>query len=365
MPDEEVYISKIDDLKNEISITKKNKATNKHIGILRAKIAKARKELAQIKKTGGTGFFVRKNGDATVSLVGFPSSGKSSLINELTNISSKTAEYAFTTTSIIQGTMMYRGAHIQMLDLPGIMEYAHAGYGKGSTVIGQVRSSDLILFVVDVKNIHHLEILINELSSASIYVNRQQPRIRYTNTAGSHLRINTNRSGMDPLYIKEVFNGFGIYGGNVWIFDKVGEEELLSILLGRARYVNSIIALNKIDLDPSYMELLKQIEKAFGMKTVPVSATNSQNILMLRRAIYSKCDLIRVYIRPKENAPKSPLTMKHGSSVSDLARKIHSKLADDVKSAYVTGLSTKFPNQRVGSKHILKDGDIITLILER
>lgn len=365
MPYEEDYISKIDDLENELSTTKKNKATNKHVGILRAKIAKAKRELSQIKKTGGTGFFVRKNGDATVSLVGFPSSGKSSLINKLTNISSKTAEYAFTTTSIIQGTLVYRSAHIQVLDLPGIMEYAHSGYGKGSTVIGQARNSDLILFVTDVKNSANIGVLIKELNSAGIYMNKDPPRVRYTSAPGSHLKININKSGIDSKYVMEIFNGLGMYGGNVWILDTVDEEELLSLLTGRARYINAIIALNKIDLDPSYADLSNHVEKTFGMKTIPTSAINSKNLRVLGKAIYFGCNLIRVYLKPRESQAKSPITTKQGSTVLDLARKIHSKLADEIKSAYITGPSTKFPNQRVSSKHILKDGDIITLILKR
>ena len=72
----------IEMIRAEIDKTQKNKATNAHIGKLKAKIAqlklKEEKAAAHSKASGGgKGFEVKKSGDATVSLVGFPSVGKS------------------------------------------------------------------------------------------------------------------------------------------------------------------------------------------------------------------------------------------------------------------------------------------------
>lgn len=365
MPEKEVFEAKIEQIEEELSKTKKNKATNKHIGILRAKIAKAKRELAQIRRGGGYSFFAKRSGDATVALVGFPSSGKSSLINVLTNASSKTGEYAFTTTTIVQGTMVFRDAHIQILDLPGILEYAHAGYGKGSSVIAQVRDSNLILFVLDIKSTEQLGILINELRSTGIFINRPKPSIRYTNTHNSPFRVLTNRSGMDDRIIKEIFNGLGMFNGEVVISDPVGEDETIAILTERARYLRAIVALNKVDVDIGYADIANSISERFGIEVIPVSALNSYNIDTLKQAIYKNCGIIRVFVKPKEESKPSPITLREGSSVESLAKRIHTKLADEVKSAYVNGPSAKFKNQRVSSKHILMDGDIITFIREK
>ena len=92
----------IKSLEEEIGKTQKNKATNAHIGKLKAKIAalKARKEKAQAhakSSGGGPGFEVKKSGDASVALVGFPSVGKSSLISQLTEVESEVGNFAFTT----------------------------------------------------------------------------------------------------------------------------------------------------------------------------------------------------------------------------------------------------------------------------
>ncbi len=77
-PDKKAALeSKLDEYKKEYSKTKHNKATNLHLGILRAKIADVKKEIIEAgKKHKGEGFFVKKRGDATVALLGFPERGK-------------------------------------------------------------------------------------------------------------------------------------------------------------------------------------------------------------------------------------------------------------------------------------------------
>lgn len=71
--------------------------------------------------SGGSaeGFAVARNGDARVALIGFPSVGKSSLLNTLTLTESEAANYEFTTLTCIPGVLKYKGSKIQVLDLPG------------------------------------------------------------------------------------------------------------------------------------------------------------------------------------------------------------------------------------------------------
>ena len=83
---------------------------------------------------GGDGFDVRKAGDTRVGLVGFPSVGKSTLLSKLTSTESEVAAYEFTTLTAIPGTIQYKGARIQLVDLPGIIEGAKDGKGRGKQV---------------------------------------------------------------------------------------------------------------------------------------------------------------------------------------------------------------------------------------
>nr|XP_011464871.1 PREDICTED: developmentally-regulated G-protein 3-like isoform X1 [Fragaria vesca subsp. vesca] len=81
-------MQKIKDIEDEMARTQKNKATAHHLGLLKAKLAKLRRDLLEPTTKGGggagEGFDVTKSGDARVGLVGFPSVGKSTLLNKLT-----------------------------------------------------------------------------------------------------------------------------------------------------------------------------------------------------------------------------------------------------------------------------------------
>lgn len=93
---------------------------------MKAKLAKYRSQLLEPSKKGekGDGFDVLKSGDARVALIGFPSVGKSTLLSTLTKTESEAANYEFTTLTCIPGVIDYKGANIQLLDLPGIIEGA-------------------------------------------------------------------------------------------------------------------------------------------------------------------------------------------------------------------------------------------------
>lgn len=75
-------MERIKEIEAEMARTQKNKATNYHLGTLKAKLAKLRSELFLEQSGGGgggagEGFDVARNGDARVALIGFPSVGKS------------------------------------------------------------------------------------------------------------------------------------------------------------------------------------------------------------------------------------------------------------------------------------------------
>lgn len=80
-----------------------------------------------------------KSGDARIALVGFPSVGKSTFLSKITKTKSEVAAYSFTTLTAIPGVLEYGGAEIQILDLPGIIEGAAEGKGRGRQVISAAK----------------------------------------------------------------------------------------------------------------------------------------------------------------------------------------------------------------------------------
>jgi len=111
-------ITRIKDIEYELSKTQKNKATSHHVGLLKAKLAKLRRDLLAPPKQSGSsevGFDVAKTGVARIGFVGFPSVGKSTLMAKLTGTFSAVGAYEFTTLTTVPGVLYYMGARIQIL----------------------------------------------------------------------------------------------------------------------------------------------------------------------------------------------------------------------------------------------------------
>lgn len=362
--DKETLERKLEELKEEYSHTKDNKKTNYHVGLIRMKIAQAKRDLVVAsKKTKGEGFFVKKTGDATVALVGFPSAGKSSLINVIANTRSKTALYAFTTTQIVPGTMIYKDAHIQVFDMPGLIEDAHLGKGGGRMVISAARSADLIVFVIDVNQIEQFEKLMKELNALEINVNKKKPYIQINEQPTGGIRIEVNKSGLPEEDISEILHGLSIHNAIVSIWGKVSDDELISIVSGRAIYLRAIIALNKIDTNPDYQRMVHELSKRHNIEVIPISATNRINTDLLKDKIYEGLGMITVYLKPRIGEEQlKPMILGKGATVGDAAKKFHTHIVDELKCATITGPSAHFPNERVGIAHNLAGGDVITFI---
>lgn len=97
----------------------------------------------------------------------------------MTGVYSEAADYEFTTVTCIPGVYKYKGAKIQLLDLPGIIEGAKDGKGRGKQVIGVARTCGLILIVLDAsKPLTHKFIIEYELEGFGIRLNKKPPAIR-------------------------------------------------------------------------------------------------------------------------------------------------------------------------------------------
>ena len=88
------------------------------------------------------------------------------------------AAYEFTTLTTVPGQVIYNGAKIQILDLPGIIQGAKDGKGRGRQVIAVAKTCHLIFIVLDVnKPLTDKRIIENELEGFGIRINKQPPNI--------------------------------------------------------------------------------------------------------------------------------------------------------------------------------------------
>ncbi len=350
-------------IEEELRRTPYNKATEAHIGRLKAKLARLREEIESQAARKGVQreAEIKRSGDARAVIVGFPSVGKSTLLNKITNAHSEVGEYDFTTLKIIPGIMIHKGARIQILDTPGLIEGAASGRGRGREVISIIRNSDLVLLLIDVFNPQQLEILKKELHTAGIRINQKPPEVFIRKKAGDGIKINFMvEQELDEKTIKNVLNEYRIHSAEVLIRQKITIEQLIDAINGNRKYIPAIVAINKIDLaSREYLEAIKLPEDA-----ILISAEKEIGLEKLKDEIYRALNFIRVYLKPpgRQADMQEPLILKQGATIADVCDRLHRDFKENFRYAQVWGESVKYKGQRVGLSHGLKDGDIVTII---
>jgi len=360
------YLDKIKELEQEISKTKYNKATQHHIGLLKAKIARLReKQTARSSKKGAShGYEVRKTGDGTVIMIGYPSVGKSTLLNALTDAESKVGSYAFTTLTVVPGIMEFNHAKIQILDVPGIVKGASIGAGRGKEVLSVIQSADLVMFVIDVNHPEHLEILKKEVYDKLVRVNQHRPDVKIKKTGKDGLKVaaTLKLKRIDKKTIKSILSEFKIINADVVIRDDIDADQLIDCIEDNKIYVPGIVVLNKIDTvsEEKVLDVINSLNA-----DIAVSAEKHSYIGRLKETIFEKLNLIRIFMKEpgKEPDMKEPLITFKGVSVRDVCQKLHRDFVSKFKFCRVWGKSSKFPGQKLTLKHVLKDGDVLEIHL--
>jgi hypothetical protein len=362
---------KIQAIKDELKKTKVNKATEHHVGLLKAKLAKLRREIEETEdsKGGGSGgsFDIKKSGDVSVALVGLPNVGKSTLLNQLTNARSKVAPYQFTTLTVVPGMMEYKGARIQILDLPGIIKGAASGKGLGKRVLSVVRGVDLVILILDVFQPDHAPMLKRELREMGIRLDEKPPDIviEKTNSRGVEVNSLVPLKKISIELIKDIVKVYGYNSARVLVREDVTDDQLIDVVSKNRVYIKSVTVLNKIDLVNE--GFLRELQNKIGANFIPISADKKDNIETLKEAIYNKLNMIRIYLKQKgkEADYKEPLIIKNEATVADVCNNLHRDLQKEFKHAFIWGKSVKFGGQKVGLSHQLADEDVLTIVKQR
>lgn len=299
---------KIAALEEMLAVIPKHKGTEKLQADLKKRLSKLKEEnLKKVAAKRFDPFHIEKQGAGQVVLFGFPNTGKSSLLNALTRASTKVAEYPFTTTMPVSGMMPFEDILIQMVDLPPITSDMSPP-GISGALIG----ADIIMVVFDASSDECLDQInesINFLHKKRVIREETIPGVRSV----SHDRV--------------------LLVGNC--IDRPGSRENIDI----AR-----------ELCPG------------GFNLYTVSAVTGKNLEDLKAALFKTLDIIRVYskIPGREPDMKAPFVIRQGSTVLDLAQKIHKDLANKLKFARVWG-SSRFDGQSVPKDYVLQDRDIVEI----
>jgi small GTP-binding protein len=356
---------KIKEMEEELSKTKYNKKTQHHIGLVKAKIAKLKEKETQKAKGKGkqTGYYIKKTGDATVIILGFPSVGKSTLLNAITNAKSPVGAYDFTTLTVIPGLLEQDHAKIQILDVPGILTGAAAGTGRGKEVLAVIRNADIILIMIDATKPAHYDHILKEVYDTDVRLNQTKPDVKITKKSRGGIGVGTTvkLSWLDAKTIKGILMEFKINNADVLIRTDITPDQLIDVIEGNKEYIPSLVVLNKADLLSK--EELEKVKKKMKPDVV-ISADKRINLDKVRKKLFEKLGLLKIFLKEisKKADMDEPLIMRKGCTIGDVCNKLHKDFYKKFTYARIWGKSAKFPGQAFRKLNkALEDSDILEI----
>jgi ribosome-interacting GTPase 1 len=260
--------------------------------------------------------------------------------------------------------LRYKGAKIQLLDLPGIIEGAKDGKGRGKQVIAVARTCNLIIIVLDAtRPMGHKKIIEHELEGFGIRLNKVPPEIDFKRKDKGGISISrmVETDRVNDETIKAILKEYRINNADILIKCDATEDDIIDVIEGNRKYIPCLYALNKIDaITLDELNILDQIQHY-----VPIAGDLGWNLDELIERMWEYLDLIRVYTKPKGKDPdyEQPVIIQRSrSTIEDFCHKIHRNMIKDFRYAMVWGTSVKFNPQKVGKEHQLLDEDVVQII---
>lgn len=317
----------------------RHKASEKLVAELTYKISRLKQDVEkekaqQAKRGGGSSINVKKDGVGQIVVMGAPNSGKSYLLKMLTGVDVEIAPYPFTTTKPEIGMMNHRGARVQVVEVPAVIEGSSEGKANGTQILGLARNADAIIIMH--RDEAEKQMAIGELAKTGIIVTRKKPRI--------------------TIIQNSEYNGITVAGKQ---FLRISEKELEDTLKGFGIHKASVL----LEEDTGREKLAEALDESLDYKNALFIQTGSEGrVDELKGKVFGLLEKIIVYTKkPGEEADMNdPLSVREGSTISDVAVLVHKEIASSIKYAKVWG-SAKFDGQRVGKDYRLKDGDIVEI----
>jgi len=310
--------------------------------------------------------------------------GKSTFLSKVTKTKSEVAAYSFTTLTAIPGVLEYGGAEIQVLDLPGIIEGAAEGKGRGRQVISAAKTSDMVLMILDAtKRAEQRALLEAELEAVGIRLNQDPPNIylKLKKAGGMKITFQSPPKTLDEKMLYNILRDYRILNCEVLVRDENGMgalplfsrtpadidialatiDQFIDVIMKDHRtYIKCLYVYNKIDSIS-----LEHLDK---LAREPNTALMSCELDLGIRDVVDKCweelRLIRIYTKRKGIDPdfSEALIVRNNSTIEDVCDHIHRTLKESFKYALVWGASARHVPQRVGLSHVVSDEDVVSIV---
>ena len=364
---------KIEKLKEFLSLVPKHKGTENLRAQVKRKIAILRREIAEKKRkkagVGGPKFFVEKEGDAQIVILGPTNVGRSSLLSLLTNAKVEISNYPYTTKEPTPGMFHYQDMQFQIVEAPALMEGSADGGAWGLQTLTAARNADGLLLMIDLSRdpVEQFSLISRELEKARILTRKPRAKVQIERKymgAGLKIVILGRLVDCTSKDVGQLLKSYGIHDATVKIQGEATIDDVEDAIFEGTVYRPAVIVANKVDI-PNAAKRIEQLKGLVGekMKILPVSCKAKFGLEKLGSEIFGMLDIIRVYTKePHERFPsEKPFTIRKGSTILDLAKQIHSDFYKQFSYAKVWSKRLRFSPQKVGGTFTLEDGDTVEI----
>jgi ribosome-interacting GTPase 1 len=351
----------------------KHKGNERLRAQIKTKISQLKDDIStQRGKRGGShsASFVEREGAAQLVMIGPTKAGRSSLLRLLTNAQVVVASYDYATQHPIPGMLQFEDIQLQLVEVPALQLGRDCKYHIPDDALDLVRSSDGLILVVDLSSDPTCQLLSTIAALEEIHVSTQQSisRVEIVQEKGSgevRVAASSQQTSCSPEEICALAHSYGIRNALVRIYGDASLSDVENAIFENATaHKPTIIIGNKTDLpgvrgaSPSFTQSVPH-----SLPVILTSCLTGQGMKDIGSSLFHTLGMIRVYTKePSEaRASRSPFVVKSGTTVRELAKNIHTDLADRYRYSRIWGPTSKFAGERVGPDHVLGDKDIVEI----
>jgi len=373
--DTEDLAQRIVELEKLLSLAPRHKGAERMVGDYRKKLAQLKAKVEKQREQertrkgarGAEEGVIRKEGAGQVCLLGVTNSGKSTIINSVTNAELDVGDYPFTTPIPTPAMLILEDINIQLVEIPGLFKgFRESGMGRQALAVA--RNTDCIALVVDLSQDidMQMDIILSELDGARVRLNREQSAVRIERVGlGGHMIYGAQNYQGDIEEVKEYLRARRISNIIVRLQKPATFEQLVDAMDASVAYVRALVIATKGDVPGSedrFAELTEKYGKRFEI--FPISAKTGENLDGMKWALYDHLDILRVYTKiPGKKREDKPIVLPEGAIVEDAAAKVHKELfVERFRAAVIFRVNDKIKRRQVGLSYPLEDGDILQLM---
>lgn len=222
------------------------------------------------------------------------------------------------------------------------------GKRKGPKGSGIEKTGDAQIYIIGETNSGKSSLL-KKLTGKEIEISEKRytttkPEVAIFDCSGAKLQLIELPATFKSIYLS-LLNTCDLI---LALYINVKERKKLVELLNRKKVLSkSIFIKSKADLHNTQETDLK------------ISIKTGEGIEELKKIIWNKLNLIRVYTKTNNKIESVPVVLKDSATIRDLALEIHKDFVDNFKFARISD-NTKF-NKKVGLKYKLKERDVVEI----